>query len=108
MNSRLVIPHLRGLSGILLERSLRFLAALGTTFLIEGSANAAVSLTDAQRDWLQQKSKLVFATDTNYPPYTFVGADGQARGLDVDVVRAVGQVLGVAVEFRAEIGRAHV
>ena len=64
------------------------------------SVQAAALLTDAQRDWLSRHDKLIFASDSGYPPYTFVGADGQPRGLDVDVAKAVGQVLGVPVEFR--------
>src|SRR5258706_8077225 len=63
-------------------------------------AQAAPTLTEAQRDWLHRHGKLVFVADTDYPPYTLLGADGQPRGLDADVVRAVGRVLGVEVEIR--------
>ena len=63
-------------------------------------AQAAPTLTEAQRDWLHRHGKLVFVADTNYPPYTLLGADGLPRGLDTDVARAVGRVLGVEVEIR--------
>ncbi len=75
---------------------MRLLAAV--ILFAASSAMAAVSLTDAQRDWLRQHGKLVFVADTNYPPYTF--GDDDARGLDADVARAIGRVLGVDVEVR--------
>src|SRR5262245_19992022 len=64
------------------------------------AVQAAVTLTPLQRQWLDQHGKLTFAADTNYPPYTFVGADAQARGLDADVAQAIGRVLRVPVEIR--------
>jgi ABC-type amino acid transport substrate-binding protein/serine phosphatase RsbU (regulator of sigma subunit) len=69
--------------------------------LLGVSAPAAVPLTDAQRDWLNTHGKLVFAAAADYPPYTFAGGDGQPRGLDADVARAVGRLLGVEVEVRS-------
>jgi len=42
-------------------------------------AQAAPTLTEAQRDWLHRHGKLVFVADTDYPPYTLLGADGQPR-----------------------------
>lgn len=63
-------------------------------------ARAAVALSQQQQSWLQRKGRLVFASDSAYPPYTFLGADGQMRGLDIDVARAVGRLLAVPVEFR--------
>ena len=64
-------------------------------------ARAAVSLTGAQQEWLRQHGKLVFAVDADYAPYTFLGDDGQARGLDTDVALAVGRLLGVEVEVQS-------
>jgi serine phosphatase RsbU (regulator of sigma subunit)/ABC-type amino acid transport substrate-binding protein len=76
--------------------------AVITGFLLMSvCAHAAVTLTDAQRDWLREHGKIVFAADTEYPPYTFAGSDGQARGLDADVAQAMGRVLGVQIEVRA-------
>jgi hypothetical protein len=62
-------------------------------------AAGAVTLTAAQPDWLQQRSQLVLAADTEYPPSTFVGRDGQPARVGIGVARAVGRVLGVPVEF---------
>jgi ABC-type amino acid transport substrate-binding protein len=79
----------------------RLPVSLAIILLAGQCAPAAVVLTSVQREWLKQHGKLVFAGDTDYPPYTFVGTDEQARGLDADVARAVGRVLGVEVEFRS-------
>jgi serine phosphatase RsbU (regulator of sigma subunit)/ABC-type amino acid transport substrate-binding protein len=63
-------------------------------------ASGAVQLTDEQRVWLQQKRKLVFASDSEYHPYTFLDGDQKRGGLDIDVAEAVGRVLRVPVEFQ--------
>src|SRR5205809_927896 len=75
-------------------------AGLGLLFA-SVDARAAVSLTGAQQEWLRQHGKLVFAVDADYAPYTFLGDDGQARGLDTDVAEAVGRMLGVEVEVQS-------
>jgi sigma-B regulation protein RsbU (phosphoserine phosphatase) len=100
MKTRLGVSSLREISGVPLKTRLRSLAIFGMTFLCGFSAHAAVTLTEAQRDWLRRHGKIVFADDTDYPPYTFSGANGVARGLDADVAHAVGRVLGIRIEFR--------
>ncbi len=37
--------------------------------------------------------------DPSWPPFEFVQSDGQIAGLDVDLARALGQKLGVEVQF---------
>ena len=45
--------------------------------------------------------KLVFGTDPSYPPNEFTGPDGTTIiGMDVDLGTAVGQKLGLTVEFQ--------
>lgn len=42
---------------------------------------------------------LVVGTEGTYSPFSYQGDDGQLTGYDVDVVRAVGERLGVRVDF---------
>ncbi len=48
---------------------------------------------------LRDKGKLVVGMDTSYAPAEYLGADGQTPiGYDVDLVKAVGAVLGLQVD----------
>lgn len=38
--------------------------------------------------------------DRDYPPYEFLDKDGQPAGFNVDITRAVAEVMGMQVEFR--------
>jgi two-component system cell cycle sensor histidine kinase/response regulator CckA len=44
--------------------------------------------------------KLVFGTDHDFPPYSFVSAEGKPAGFTVDLVRAVGRAAGREVEVQ--------
>lgn len=46
-----------------------------------------------------KNGKMVVATSGNYAPYTFVGDDGQLQGIDIDMIKAVGEEMGVEIEF---------
>ncbi len=43
--------------------------------------------------------KLVLLTNAAYPPFEYLGADGQVAGIDVDVCEAVAQEMGVPLEI---------
>lgn len=59
----------------------------------------ACNPTDDSWQRIQNSGVLVVGLDPTFPP--FENADtGELHGLDVDLARAVGQELGVAVEFR--------
>jgi polar amino acid transport system substrate-binding protein len=47
----------------------------------------------------QTAGTLTFAVSADFPPYQYEDADGAPAGLDVEVARAVCDLLGVAVEF---------
>ncbi|MGP8065637.1 MAG: ABC transporter substrate-binding protein [Acidimicrobiales bacterium] len=44
-------------------------------------------------------SPVVVAMDETYPPDEFVAANGQAVGMDVDLINAIGQVLGLKLKL---------
>lgn len=43
---------------------------------------------------------MVYGGDREFAPYEFVGSDGLPHGLNVDLVRALGQLMGFSVEVR--------
>jgi len=43
---------------------------------------------------------LVIGCDPDYPPYQFVSASGEPAGFDVELARAIGEVMGVEVELQ--------
>ncbi len=53
------------------------------------------------RAWsrIQNERVLRVATDASYPPFSAIGPDGAVFGLDVDLARALGERLGVAVRI---------
>ena len=43
---------------------------------------------------------VIVGGDRDYPPYEFVDKDGQPSGYNVDLTRAIAEVMGMKVEFR--------
>jgi polar amino acid transport system substrate-binding protein len=69
------------------------------------SATATAHLDPALRDLLPQEvrdtGRLRVGTDASYAPMSFFGPDGRTIvGMEPDLARAVGTVLGVTLEFR--------
>jgi ABC-type amino acid transport substrate-binding protein len=48
---------------------------------------------------IQREGVMRVGMDASWPPFDFVDDEGQIAGLDVDLARALGQRLGVEVEF---------
>lgn len=46
-------------------------------------------------------SKLVFGTDSTWPPMEFINADKQLVGFDIDMVKAIGEAAGFTPEFQS-------
>src|SRR6266542_3772828 len=44
--------------------------------------------------------RIVVGADRDYPPYEFLDRNGQPAGFNVDLTRAVAEVMGMTVEFR--------
>lgn len=51
-------------------------------------------------DEIRSRGHLVAGVKTDYPPFGFVGDDGQLQGYDVDVARAIAEHLGVSLEVK--------
>jgi polar amino acid transport system substrate-binding protein len=45
-------------------------------------------------------SHIIVGADRDYPPYEFIDKNGHPAGYNVDLTRAIGEVMGMSVEFR--------
>jgi len=56
---------------------------------------------DPATDWerVQAAGKIVFGTAADYPPFEFYNSNFELDGFDIALARAIGEELGVAVEF---------
>lgn len=50
-----------------------------------------------QRAWLAANSPVRWLPEQDYAPFVWVGADGQARGLSVEILRRIADALGLAL-----------
>ncbi|HSD19392.1 MAG TPA: transporter substrate-binding domain-containing protein [Anaeromyxobacter sp.] len=64
------------------------------------AALAALALAGAARADPSPHPVLVFGGDRDYPPYEFIDADGNPAGYNVDLTRAIAEVMGLRVEIR--------
>jgi polar amino acid transport system substrate-binding protein len=69
--------------------------------LIAISSIFSTTLFALDLDAVKKSGKLRVAVDTTYPPMEFEGTDGKIVGLDVDLAKALAQVLKVQAEFIA-------
>ena len=54
--------------------------------------NAAASSTD--------KGVLVFGTNAEFPPFEYLGDDGEPDGFDIALIKAIGEKMGVEIEIQ--------
>jgi len=56
--------------------------------------------TDGKLAQIRAAGKLIVGTSADYPPYESIDENGNFVGFDMDLIRAVGEKLGVEVEIR--------
>jgi len=74
-----------------------FTIGLFRFFILEKHCN----LLPENKKWLQEKGHLVVAGDFTCPPLEYVNGMGQASGQTVELLQALGQEMGITVEFRS-------
>lgn len=60
---------------------------------------ATAALAGDVLDKVLDEGVLVMSTDAEYPPQSFLNADNEFEGFDIDVGRAIAEKLGVEIEF---------
>ena len=68
----------------------------------ESGAASTESAADASAGWdyIKNKGKLVVGLDDTFAPMGFRDEGGNLVGFDIDLANAVGEVLGIAIEFK--------
>lgn len=74
------------------------LVILIASLVLVGCASSGGGGGDLLSD-IQKRGKLRVSTDPNYEPQSFLDADGNFTGFDVDVAREIAKRLGVEAEF---------
>jgi len=76
--------------------SLRFLAAL----VLLLTAHTPMLASDVIMDRVTGAVVIVVGGNRDYPPYEFLDKDGNAAGYNVDLTKAIADVMGLKVQFR--------
>jgi PAS domain S-box-containing protein len=75
--------------------------ALASVLLLRSSPVPAADPGEGGPDFRPLATRqLVVGGDWNYPPYEFLGPDGEPTGFDVELFRAVAHAMDLEVEFR--------
>lgn len=61
----------------------------------------SINLTKEEEEWLQNNPTINIGTDSNYPPFEFVGSRGQFVGISADYLALINAKLGT--DFKAQI-----
>jgi len=71
------------------------------SILVLTLAFAVVGCGGEQDTWeqIQDEEKLTIGMSADYKPFEYTDEDGQIIGFDVDIAKAIGEKLGVEVEF---------
>jgi len=59
----------------------------------------AEELTKVEAEYLKQKDTIVFISQTHYPPFEFVGPDGNHTGMCIELVRWIATEFGFKAHF---------
>ena len=60
--------------------------------------NTNISLTNTEKDWLDNHKYIRLGVDPSYPPFDFIAEDGTYSGMASDYARLIGDRLGVTLE----------
>ncbi|MBK8050000.1 MAG: transporter substrate-binding domain-containing protein [Anaerolineales bacterium] len=68
----------------------------------QSAAPAAMAAPDVAADWsrIQEAGAIVVGTEPSYPPFEYYDDTFQVDGFDAALMRAIGEQLGVTVEFK--------
>ena len=66
---------------------------VAAAMLVMSAASNAQSIND-----IVKRGKVMIGVNSGAPPFSFVDADGKARGMDVDIANLLGKYLGVPAE----------
>ena len=62
-------------------------------------AGVSLPLTNSERLWIKQHPVVRISAETNWPPFDFVGDDGQLKGITIDYLHLVARRIGIRLDF---------
>ena len=81
----------------------RFLPCLfiiaACSFMMQTTQACAAGLSKAQEEYLKKKEPLVFVSQTHYPPFEFLGPDGDHTGICIDLIHWIATEFGFKAQF---------
>jgi PAS domain S-box-containing protein len=63
------------------------------------NTETGIQLNRAEREYLANKNVIVFAAETNYPPFEFVLKNGSSAGMSIELLRWIATETGFNIEF---------
>jgi len=69
----------------------------GPLFLL--SRAEAASLSAVEQDYLNKKGAIIFISQTHYPPFEFIGPDGEHTGMCIELVRWMAAEFGFKIRL---------
>lgn len=85
-----------------LKTILVFIAIMAIAFTLAGCGGgeqAKETAGDGEKQ-AAEPQKLIFGSDTSYPPFESFDADGKLVGFDVDLIEAINEVAGLDIEIQ--------
>lgn len=79
-------------------RLFRKMAAISLAVVMVVLTCSGCSSSQNKMQQIQESGKLVMYTNAAFPPYEFLGANGEITGVDVEIGRAIADELGVTLE----------
>ena len=76
------------------------LLALSGCTAVQPAGQSGAAAESGKLAQIKAAGKIVVGTSADYPPYESIDADGNFVGFDMDLIRAVGEKLGVEVEIQ--------
>ncbi len=64
-----------------------------------GGGGAAEEESQSLLDSIMEKGVITIATSPDYPPFEFIDDEGAVAGLDIDLINAIAEEMGVTVEI---------
>ncbi|WP_118984877.1 transporter substrate-binding domain-containing protein [Photorhabdus sp. CRCIA-P01] len=64
-----------------------------------GNNNDAAIFSSQEKAWIKRNPVVNVALNRNVPPYSFLDKNGQITGLDVDILRLLGEKSGITFNF---------
>lgn len=76
------------------------LLALSACTAVQPAGQTGAAAESGKLAQIKAAGKIVVGTSADYPPYESIDADGNFVGFDMDLIRAIGEKLGVEVEIQ--------